>query len=348
MVGNELAVFAEQLEVELDRIVETAASGPAQWVESVDCARRLIKAGGKRVRPRICLFSYLACRGGEVDTGLIRFASGIELLHTCMLVHDDVMDRSEVRRGMPSVHRAILDGGLLSDERLAEGLAIVVGDVLATLATEEFVAEELPPDRARRAASVVHRAMRETAAGQVLDLISGPRKIQDVSEDEILLTYRLKTACFAFEAPLRAGAILAGARDEVCDALAGFGLRLGTAFQLRDDLIGFFGKQSITGKRPEDDIREGKKTLLLRLLWERCAAADRELVTAVVGVREPDERELSRLREVARETAAVEDVERRITGLSREAVALLQAQPLEKKWRDHLILLAAWLERRSA
>jgi geranylgeranyl diphosphate synthase type I len=348
MPPNELALFAERLEEELGRVVETAATGPEPWVEAVACAERLIKAGGKRVRPRICLFSYLACGGGGVDMGLVRFAAGIELLHTCMLVHDDVMDRSEVRRGVPSVHRAILDAGLLADPRLAEGLAIVVGDVLATLATEEFVADELPADRGRRAAAAVHRAMRETAAGQVLDLISGPRPIEEVSEEEILLTYRLKTACFAFEAPLRSGAILAGASDEVCDALAGFGIKLGTAFQLRDDLIGFFGTQSLTGKRPEDDLREGKKTLLLRLLWERCGEADRALVAAVAGTREPTGAELEQLREAARETAAADEVERRIAELSRDAVAQLRAQPLDARWRDHLVLLAAWLERRAA
>lgn len=345
--GNELAIFAAGLEVELERIVETAAEGPEAWVESVECAHRLINAGGKRVRPRLCLFSYLACGGGEIDTGLFRFAAGIELLHTCMLIHDDVMDRSLVRRGIPAVHRAIIDKGLLEDERLAEGMAIVVGDVLATLATEEFAAEELPPERARVAAAAVHRAMRQTAAGQVLDLISGPRSIEDTSEEQILETYRLKTACFAFEAPLRSGAILAGASQEEVEALAGFGLRLGTAFQLRDDLIGFFGKQSITGKRAVDDIREGKKTLLLRLLWERTDAEGRDLVESVLGEREPDDEEMARLCSIARETGAAKDVEARIGELSREAVALLGAQRLEPRWRDHLILLVAWLERRE-
>ena len=351
MVG-ELAVlgaFDERLEAELRRLVDDAARGPAQWVEAVGCARRLVEAGGKRIRPKLCALAFLASGGQDgAEIGLVRFAAGIELLHTCMLVHDDVMDRSLVRRGVPSVHCAIQRSGVVSDSRLADGVAVVVGDVLATLATEEFAAEELPHDLARRAAAVVHHAMRDTAAGQVLDLTHGGRPIEAVSEEDILLTYRLKTAFFAFEAPLRSGAILARADDRVADALAEFGLRLGTAFQLRDDLIGFLGKQSLTGKRTVDDLREGKKTLLLKLLWNRCGAEDRARLSGIVGCREPDETELRRLQEVARETGAVAEVEGRITALSSEAASILGSVELIEPWRGHLTLLSAWLQRREA
>jgi geranylgeranyl diphosphate synthase, type I len=346
--GVDISDFNQRLEEELLRVVDVAARGPRVWAEAVDCAADLIRAGGKRVRPRLCLLSFLASGGEEVDYGLVRFAAGIELLHTCMLVQDDVMDRSTMRRSVVTVHHAILERGLLREARLAEGIAVVVGDVLATLATEQFVAEELDLTRARAAAAVVHRAMRETAAGQILDLGFGDREIDDVDEGEILLAYRLKTAYFAFEAPLRSGAILAGASERVCDALAEFGLGLGTAFQLRDDLIGFLGDQSLTGKRAVDDLREGKKTLLLRLLWERSGAADRHLLGALIGRRDPSEAELRRLRELAHSTGAVEDVERKITDLSRAAAAALFSVELVEQWRNHLQLFAHWLERRDA
>ncbi len=343
-----LAEFNRELEEELRRIVGEAARGPIPWRDAVRCAGALIEAGGKRLRPRLCAIAHQAAHGGPLDHGVVRFATGIELLHTCMLVQDDVMDRSDVRRGIPAVHRAILDQGVLSDARLAEGIAVVVGDVLATMATEEFVSEELDPALARRAASVVHRAMRETAAGQILDLTWSGRPVEEVSEEDILLAYQLKTAYFAFVAPLRSGAILAGCSDDIARALADFGLGLGTAFQLRDDLIGFLGDQSLTGKCAVDDLREGKKTLVLRFIWERCQLAEREMISELLGTRDPDDEELQQLRSLATSTGAVAAVERRISILSKEAVAALHSVDLVPRWRNHLLLLAAWLERRSA
>lgn len=341
-----LDTFAEELERKLTQLTEAASSGAPQWAEAMRCVRSLVDAGGKRVRPRLFAVSFLAAGGEALAAPIVDFGAGIELMHTCMLIHDDIMDRSALRRGVPSVHHA-LQQGLIEDQRCAENVAIVMGDLLAMMAAHQFTAEGLDPRRARRAAAVVHEALRATAEGQVMDVTYDTLPLDGVQEEDILRMCQLKTACFAFEAPLRAGVILAGGSPDTEEALARFGLRLGTAFQLRDDLIGFLGQESATGKRAEDDWREGKKTLLLRRLWQRCDAAERGRISGFLQQREPTAEELDWLRELARDRGVVEALEERISALSEEALQASDSVQLVDKWRSYLKLLVAWLAHRT-
>jgi geranylgeranyl diphosphate synthase type I len=338
--------FAERLEAELRRVVAGVEPGPQAWRDAVAGVRALLDSGGKRIRPRLFLLAYLGAGGRTAGDGLVCFAAGIELLHTCMLVHDDVMDGSKLRRGAPTVHELLRERLGRTDDRAARGIAVVLGDVLATLATEALAVVELDPDRCRRARAVQFAAMKDAGVGQLLDLVHGARPIEQVGEDEILEAYRGKTAAFSCRAPLQSGAILAGAGEAAVRAYGEFGLALGTAFQIRDDLVGLLGPDERTGKCSADDVREGKKTLLLRATWERADAGGRAWLERTVG-RDPLPEDVERVRALCRDTGAVVEVERRIETLTAAALeALRTAAPLEP-WGEQLAALAAWLQCRT-
>jgi len=340
-------LFAQRLESELQRIVAAVQDGPDAWRETVGEVRSLISSGGKRVRPRLFALAYLGAGGREIPAGAVRFAAAIELLHTCMLLHDDVIDGSRLRRGVPTVHEALRGRLGRQDDRVAQGITIVLGDVLATLATEAFAATDLDPERRRRARAVQFGAMKDAGAGQVLDLVHGARPIDQVTEREILESYRLKTASFSCSAPLRSGAILAGAGEEAVRAYGDFGVALGTAFQIRDDLVGLLGPDEHTGKCAADDVREGKKTMLLRATWERADTERRTWLDRTIG-RDPSPDDIERLRELARASGAVEAVERRVDEMTGQALAALRAATPVEPWAGQLAALAAWLQSRDA
>lgn len=225
--------------------------------------------GGKRMRPLLAWWGWVSGGGataGEQARSALQACAALELIQTCALVHDDVMDGSPTRRGRPSLHAAYTcehrrDGLVGEPRRYGEALAVLVGD-LALVWADDMLCEALAgvsePERAR----AVWRDVRtEIMAGQFLDLRTQARR--ERSEEAVLRVDLLKTASYSVERPLHLGAAMAGAGPAVVEALRGYGRDVGTAFQLRDDLLGVYGDSARTGKPVGEDIREGKCTLLL-------------------------------------------------------------------------------------
>jgi geranylgeranyl pyrophosphate synthase len=224
-------------------------------------------SGGKRVRPRLVWSAYRGF-GGE-DRGLAtRVALAFELLHTAFLIHDDLIDRDLVRRGAPNVagrfaERALAHG---ADERASavwgETAAVLAGDLALSRAHRELAM--LPVERECREAllDILDRAVFISAAGELADVVSSLRGTTPAIES-VLATLEQKTAVYSFEAPLAAGAVLAGAGAESVAALCRFGRLVGVAFQITDDVLGVFGDPVVTGKSSSADLREGKRTALI-------------------------------------------------------------------------------------
>lgn len=266
---------------------EVAAADPeaSLLVEEIE---RLVLAGGKRLRPTLCVLGHRAA-GGLEDDRLLRVAAGLELLHTFALIHDDVMDEAAVRRGVPSVHAHLSalhrDLGRPGDhERFGRSAAILAGDLAAVLAEDLFMASGFPPDVLLPAARRFGRMRVEMAAGQLLDVASTGGEALDESRARRIAA--LKTGSYTVEGPLHVGAILAGASIEVLSALSRYGAPLGEAFQVRDDILGALGE----GERADEgDLVQGKPTVVLsaarRLLGAREAAR-----LAADGVEEARER----------------------------------------------------------
>lgn len=308
-----------------------------------DIAERLARFtldGGKRVRSQFLWWGFRACGGGgrESDTGVaLRLAAGLELIQTCALVHDDVMDGSRLRRGRPAVHAdlaALLGDATAPDRAGAFGrsAAILVGD-LALAWADDVVADTLMAPEARRRVRTVWRAMRtEMVAGQYLDVHGSATASRSVAR--ALRTACLKTALYTVERPLALGAALAGATEGTTRALCAAGRCAGTAFQLRDDLLSVFGDPQRTGKPSGGDIREGKPTYLVAVARARAEAEGDRNALAVLDTALGDpgltEDGLARVRGVLEATGArtaVESKISRLTGLCAGRLASAELEP---------------------
>ncbi|WP_299057697.1 polyprenyl synthetase family protein [uncultured Nocardioides sp.] len=316
---------------------------------------RTATAGGKRLRAAFCWWGYRAVRPDVVDeTALLRACASLELLHASALVHDDYMDASDTRRGHPAAHRALeaehrAAGWSGPPERYGAAGAILLGDLLLSWSDEMLRRCGLPAEQVGAALDVLDLCRTEVIAGQFLDISVQARGLEDVAEAMTVLRY--KSAKYSVEQPLHLGAALAGADTATQDALGAFGLPLGEAFQLRDDLLGVFGDPAVTGKPAGDDLVEGKQTVLVALALDGLAAAgrtaDRDELAASLG-RPHDAATLRHLQELIVDSGAEAQVEEAITGLVTHADAALDRAGLDETATAALRALGAAATSRTA
>ena len=315
-----------------------AAVSP-ELVPLTDALTELI-SGGKRLRPAFCFWGHLGAGGADSDE-LVVAAASLELFQACAIIHDDVMDQSDTRRGKPAVHRRFAEMHRDEDwhgdpEVFGAGAAILLGDLCLTWSDEMLATSEAPRLAAGKA---VYDAMRsELMGGQYLDLLEQARGGGSV--ERALRVARYKSAKYTIEKPLHLGAALAGAGQEVFDAYSGYGLPLGEAFQLRDDVLGVFGDPSQTGKPAGDDLREGKRTVLIAIAMEAASPEQASVVRRHLGDPHLGEPGVSALRTVLTDTGAVGRVEGLIATLMDDAMAALAAAPLTEPAREVLGELA--------
>ena len=297
-------------------------------------------SGGKRLRPAFCYWGHLGAGGADSDE-LVVAAASLELFQACAIIHDDVMDQSDTRRGKPAVHRRFAEMHRDEDwhgdpEVFGAGAAILLGDLCLTWSDEMLTTSAAPRLAEGKA---VYDAMRsELMGGQYLDLLEQARGGGSV--ERALRVARYKSAKYTIEKPLHLGAALAGAGQEVFDAYSGYGLPLGEAFQLRDDVLGVFGDPSQTGKPAGDDLREGKRTVLIAMAMEAAAPAQASVVRRHLGDPHLGEPGVSALRTVLTDTGAVDRVEGLIATLMDDAMSALTAAPLTEPAREVLGELA--------
>jgi geranylgeranyl diphosphate synthase type I len=284
-----------------------------------------------------------AAAAGESD--LIRAAAGLELLHASALAHDDVMDNSRTRRGRPTAHVRFgefhRNQGWPGSERLfGASAAVLLGDLLLSWAQELFTGAIgcLPGDRARAATAEFDRMRTEVIAGQFLDMLAQARGAFD--PDEALRVVEFKTSKYTVQRPLLIGARAAGGSPEQIRTLATFGMLCGEAFQLRDDWLGVFGDPSRTGKSTDDDLREGKRTLLVALAFQAADPDQRAVLQAGLGDQALTVDGVARLREVLQQTGGRAQVEQRIRDRAAEAARCLAGGALQPAAAQELLQLA--------
>ncbi len=280
----------------LDGKCAAVASLPVDLRPAFAALRDYVLRGGKRLRGALVLLGHEA-GGGARETAL-EASIGVELLHAYLLVHDDLMDRDDVRRGGPTVHAALRAP---LGEHLAGSIAILLGSLCQAWAYELVLAAPVAPERALRAARQLTESLQEVTVGQALDL-AAPAGLE-LDAAGVLEVQRLKTGSYSFELPLRLGALLAGAAPALLDALSRYARPLGQAFQIADDLLGTFGSPEQTGKPNASDLREGKRTLLIARALEKASPADAAALRAGLGNPAAD---IDALREILRRTGAEE------------------------------------------
>jgi geranylgeranyl diphosphate synthase type I len=344
-----LATLAARVDA---RLADLLAAESARWsafdaqvARPIDDIRSLVLAGGKRLRPAFCTWGYVGAGGAADDRRVVDAGAAFELLHAFALFHDDVMDGSDSRRGQPTAHRSHADGhrdrGWAGESRrFGEGVAILVGDLA-------FVYADLLLHGAPVEAWEVWNELRiELNVGQYLDVLGSASSERRRVQAERICRY--KSGKYTIERPLHLGAVLAAPhrRDELLPALSRYGLPLGDAFQMRDDVLGAFGAESVTGKPVGDDLREGKPTPLMAMATERATPAQRAVLAKVGDVTMgPDT--VAEIQEAIVATGALDELESRIASLADEAVASLAAAPITDSAKDELRLLAQYVSWRD-
>lgn len=324
---------------------ERWAKVDADLVPPIDEIARLVLAGGKRLRPAFCFWGFVGAGGDPTDELVIDAGAALELLHAFALFHDDVMDGSLTRRGEPTTNakfEASHGANKLAGEsrRFGDGVAILVGD-LAYVYSDQLMRNASP-----QAWTIWNELRIELNFGQYLDMLGSAMNERRREKAERICRY--KSGKYTIERPLHLGALLSAPTrgDELIPVLSAYGLPLGDAFQMRDDVLGAFGDTAITGKPVGDDLREGKPTPLMAIATARANAAQlKEL--QLVGNQDLTPEQIVRVQQVIRETGALDELETVITRLTDEAIAAVQNVPFTQAVRDELITLAEYVSWRT-
>ena len=323
---------------------ERWAKVDADLVPPIDEIARLVLAGGKRLRPAFCFWGFVGAGGDPTDELVIDAGAALELLHAFALFHDDVMDGSLTRRGEPTTNakfeaRHGVEKLAGESRRFGDGVAILVGD-LAYVYSDQLMRNASP-----QAWTIWNELRIELNFGQYLDMLGSAMNERRREKAERICRY--KSGKYTIERPLHLGALLAApTRDDLIPVLSTYGLPLGDAFQMRDDVLGAFGDTAITGKPVGDDLREGKPTPLMAIATARANAAQlKEL--QLVGNQDLSPEQIARVQEVIRETGALDELETVITRLTDEAIAAVQNVPFAQSVRDELITLAEYVSWRT-
>jgi geranylgeranyl diphosphate synthase type I len=339
-----LAGIAERVE---SCLAELTAAESARWAAldpdlriPADEIARLVLGGGKRLRPAFCHWGYVGAGGDPDDDRIVRAGAALEVLHAFALFHDDVMDDSATRRGRETVHRRFARdlaemGGVGEPRRFGEGVALLIGDVAHVYADSLLLGAE------PSVWALWNELRLELNVGQLLDVLGSARRERRLEVAERICRY--KSGKYTIERPLQLGAVLAAPDDgdRWLAPLSAYGLPLGDAFQMRDDVMGAFGLTADTGKPVGDDLREGKPTPLLATAVARATAAQREVLDLVGGPL--DAAAVARVQQAIVDTGAMEVMEARIAALRDEAIASLDALPAPPAVRAELAELAVFV-----
>ena len=349
------------------RAPELAAIAP-ELAPFVDFSREFL-AGGKRFRALFCywgwqsvaapdLFDSDSSKSAAEIPSVLLAATALEVFHAAALVHDDIMDNSDTRRGKPAAHRRFealhRDANWLGGAApFGQSSALLLGDLLLGWSDELFSdgLQKLSNLEARIAARTEFNLMRtEVTVGQYLDILEESAWARQPETEQLARANRVivyKSAKYSVEAPLAIGASLGGGSQSQVAALREFGLPLGVAFQLRDDMLGVFGDPEVTGKPSGDDLREGKRTVLVAIAREKLPSGARRLLDELLGDPEITDAQVEMLQNTIRESGAVDEVERIIDANMRQSVAAIEDAPLSRSARTQLTRLADSAVRRT-
>jgi geranylgeranyl diphosphate synthase type I len=310
--------FDDYLHRQLRREKKRFSRGGDSVKTTTQALIELCDRGGKRVRPAFVLVGHLCISEKLNRDALEQAGAALELLHNYFLVHDDWMDGDLVRRGGPSVHALLRER--FGSVALGDAAAILAGDWGVAIATDWMAKLPIPPKRLATALACFVEMQLFAVTGQIRDLLATDARPE--------LTYEFKTASYTVSGPLKLGAILGGASPAALEALHRFALPIGIAFQLKDDLLGVFSPESVTGKPFASDLKQGKRTVLILEGEQRASAGERRLMNRVLGRPEASRKDLERLVRFLEDCGAKTVVEKRIQKLHAEAVTTLEKSKL--------------------
>jgi len=358
VIDSRLRDFFRAITVDVKRI-------SADLVPLVAYSEKFL-TGGKRFRARFCFWGWRSIAGlaeedraAHTDHPIFDLALALEVFHAAALVHDDIMDNSDTRRGEPAAHRYFeahhRDSAFAGDPaHYGQSTALLVGDLLLAWSDELLNASLSRVDHsgARALTRTEYAKMRsEVTLGQYLDIHEEAawRHSPDATRfDRAMRVITYKSAKYSMEAPLRLGASLAGGSNAQLDQLSSFGLPLGIAFQLRDDMLGVFGDPDVTGKPSGDDLREGKRTVLIALAEQNMSSSARSVFGDMLGDRDLTDEQIAIMQSTLHDTGAVESVEKIIRESVDTSLAALERAEIAPEAKAELRRLAEAVTKRLA
>ncbi|OGX28273.1 MAG: hypothetical protein A2787_02310 [Omnitrophica WOR_2 bacterium RIFCSPHIGHO2_01_FULL_48_9] len=292
---------------------------------------------GKRIRPLLLILSYkgYSPKSVKLTKSFYNAATCIELLHNFMLIHDDIIDRSNLRRGKPTLHRLLGKAVKTHDqEKLGYDLSIIAGDIVYALAIDAFLSIQEPSQRKEQALKYFIQTATFTAMGEFIDTLHGVEKVSRIKEADVLLNYTLKTARYTFDCPLVVGAMLAGADQRDIKKLSAIGLKIGQAFQIQDDILGIFDSQKNIGKSILSDLAESKKTLLVCHAYRKLSPHKRKIFLQYFSKPKKTYADLVAVRKIFIQSGSLvyslEEIQKRLT----QAQTMMQALKIKPPYKS--------------
>lgn len=320
---NKLSEFAEKTRTRLDFLFNNWINESEKLLVVEDSVPRIVEPvkdftlrGGKRLRPALAYFTALGLNSSVNPDDIIDPALSLELLQSYLLIHDDIMDEDEIRRGGPTVH--VMFRNKIGDGKKAKDLAILAGDIGAALAHKLIIESKLPLNIINESLRTLNNMNIEVIHGQKLDLIS---------YNKVTKIHSLKTASYTTVGPMLLGAAIAGADEKIKNDIKKFAHPVGIAFQLRDDVLGTFGNTEKTGKSSTADLKEGKNTILVYIAKELNNKELNNLLDKVLGNKDAPEELIEKVKSQFIELGVLEKVETEINRLSEAAFESLEKIP---------------------
>ncbi|MEA3558619.1 MAG: polyprenyl synthetase family protein [Candidatus Thermoplasmatota archaeon] len=302
----------------------------------------------KRVRSILVVMGYRSVGGADLEKAR-RAAVSLELVQTMLLIHDDIMDRSDLRRGAPSFHVEYSSmhgelGYLGEPGQFGINMALIAGDLAESLGEKALLESGFDKERIQEALLSQTQMIRDTGFGQMFDLYSV--ELPKWSEAMVEKVHTLKTARYTFDAPLRIGAHLHGASEQQLNALSGYALPVGVAFQIMDDILGFFGDPKRGGEIDLSDIKEGKRTLLIVKALEMVRDVERDLIVGALGNKDLTVEEARKIRRIIKASGSEEYSRRKALELTEKGLKALEGAELDPGIVSFLKAFAGYLVER--
>ena len=348
----------QNFKIEFDKILQEeilewrreAVKLDERWELFMKVLEEFVVRGGKRIRPAFLYYSYLACGGSEEEKAM-RAGVSLELLHAFLLIHDDLIDNSDLRRGGPTVHRVFekehrkmsLEG---SSEEFGRSTAMILGDVVQMLARKQLRKVGLEEGVYRESERMMEDLLWETAYGWYIEMLN--TKSGAIEETEVKRSMEYVSARYTVSGPVKMGAMLAGVGVEKIKALEEYGLNLGLAFQIQDDVLGMFGDEVKVGKPVESDLKEGKKTLLILRTLDRLGDEEtKSKLMSIYGNREATKQDLVWVRDLIKSQGVLDEVKSEAKELAEKAEKNLEGLEWSEEGEEFLLGIASYIVERE-
>jgi len=341
----------EVLEKEFDDHIKRAGKIHPEGARIVEHLKEYTLRSGKRIRPACIIAGYKAM-GGESEE-IFSASASIEAIQTYLLIHDDVIDEDDLRRGGPALHKLYRE---LHEKNNYKGnskkfgwdMAILAGDLANSFGVDQLAKSNFDSEKKGKTVRKLEEIHRHTAYGEVLDVIFNYKTIDEVTEKDTDLVYELKTAHYTIAGPLEMGAILAGGTKEQKESLMKYGMKVGSAFQLADDLLVLYGKQEKIGKRVGTDLEEGNKTIPLLIAYKRGNEKQRKLIRETINKKNIPQETVQEIGEIIKETGAYDYCKNKVEKLIKEGKKEIENAEIDPKMKDFLLGIADYIITREA